>query len=416
MSISQGVVWQGFHHAWRYNHRLNRLGSYVQRTDESDPGWKTVHTAASGTGPDTAQFCDLYTVVDSPDVAFEATQAKLRLEGQEATSISASESVELSLDDEMAGLEEYAVVLNGFDIVAESDADKLMSLSVSVSEPTVPGDGTLSFGIDVTFEGDCGTPECSDPSVDYTCYVFTLVVGGDRDAFRPGPNTSASASYDWDLNTEPDRRANGVSRDQVAASDLWGADGVQSTVGITDLSVDLTKTGGPVTTDVITTVADLLDDLELEPHAKAMHFLELDLSIENVDTENGFETEFLTFYKNWTEGMKQLVPDDFLQDSTSLLPGDVQSAVEDDAQLSIHDLVDASIWAHRNAGEAAIELTGTVLQFQGADRVESNVVPGSIEWPGKNADAKSLDDAHYDVRTDTRNDEPGDARHETLLT
>lgn len=416
MSTDTGVIWRGFHHAWRYNHRLNRLGSYLQRTDETDPGWKVVHTAASGTGPDTAQFCDLYTEVAAPDVTFEPTQQKVRLQGDEATTVVETTPVSVPIDDDLAGFDEYAVVLNGFDIVSEADADKLMSMTVSVSQPSAPSGGSLSFEASVSFEADCGTPECSGDGIDYTCYLFFLVIAGDQSGFRLGPTTSGSASYGWTLDREPDRKGSGVSRDSVPSGELWNASGVTRTVGVTGFSVDLVKTGEPDTTEAAVAIADLLQDQQLEAHRHAMHLLELDLSVESFASDaSGFEAVYLTFFKNWEEGMKQLLPDDFLQSSDQFIPSQTQNALQGSGGLTIHDFIDASIWTHRNAGEATLDIEGRVLQFADPDTFDPNAVPGNIDWPGEGKDAKKFSDALYDTRTDTRRDDPGDSRHETLI-
>jgi hypothetical protein len=415
MSTDTGVIWRGFHHAWRYNHRLNRLGSYLQRTADTEPGWKAVHTAASGTGPDTAQFCDLYTEVAAPDVAFQATQDKIHLTGDESSLVSEPATVAIDLDEALKGLDEYAVVLNGFDIVSEADADKLMSLSISVEQPSDPSEGSLTFDATVTFSGDCGTPECSEPGIDYTCYLFFLVIGGKQSAFRVGPQTQGTATYGWTLNREPDRKREGVSTDHVPAADLWDEPNTDTAVGLTEFSVDLTKTADPPTTSVIVEIADRLKDLGVEPHRDAMHLLELDLSVEKVSANTGLDIDYLTFYKNWAHGMKQFLPDDFLQSAENFMPESTQNALESSDQLTIHDFVDPSIWTHRNGGEASLAMTGRVLQFADTTIFNRNAVPGAIDWPGENRDAKKFDEARFDVREDTRTDEPGDARHETKI-
>ncbi len=72
--LSRAGIWQGFRHAWEYNHRLNRFGSYVLNLKGPDGAARTVagHTSASGTGNDTAHFSEFVTQVDAADgVAFQ---------------------------------------------------------------------------------------------------------------------------------------------------------------------------------------------------------------------------------------------------------------------------------------------------------------------------------------------------------
>lgn len=381
MSPEAGLVWRGFHHAWRYNHRLNRLASYLE-WDGDD--WECVHAAASGTGPDTAQFCDLYTLIEDPDVAFQSVTEPFEVTGDENVPHTVSRTRVIELKSDLQDRDTVEVLLNGFDVYASSDADKLQELSLSVGEPTTSsGNGRLDVPVEVEFRGDCGTPECREDGVDYTIEVRYLVVAGDDPTFRAGPTVSTGTDYAWDRSHEPDHKADGLARTSITDPDRWVGEDIENAVGFTELQVDLRKTGDP---PLIAAVGELAD------HAEGMHFLELDASIETITESNGgLDLEFLLFYKNWEHGMKQLVPPEILQRISDFIPEDTESEIQNDPDISWTDLIDASILAHRSAGRAEIDATARLLQFDDPVRFHHNAVPGNIDWEGENADPNSSD-------------------------
>ena len=162
-SSSAAVLWQGFNHAWAYNHRLNRFGSYV-RCDAEGDGHRTVigHTAASGTGGDVAHFSDLVTILDAPGVAFQEGTAEATVECPRAVTTPFRIKVDrLDLAPEMVGKERYTVLLNGFDLFALRHADKLIAFELEVSEPTVTAsERTIRFHVFGQLCFDCRTAEC----------------------------------------------------------------------------------------------------------------------------------------------------------------------------------------------------------------------------------------------------------------
>ena len=158
-----GTIWQGFHHAWDYNHRLNRIGSYVS-SRRTDGGARTVvgHTAASGTGGDMAHFAEYVTVVESAEVGFLAGWGETTVECPRAVTTPFRIQVdEVELSSEMAGREIYTVLINGFDIYAKQHADKLIAFELEITDPTVYAQGTkLRFDILGELCFDCRTAEC----------------------------------------------------------------------------------------------------------------------------------------------------------------------------------------------------------------------------------------------------------------
>lgn len=157
------AIWQGFHHAWEYNHRLNRLGSYV-RSDKGPDRRRPIagHTAASGTGGDVARFSEYVTPIRRAGVAFQEGSAESVVECPRAVTTPFHIRVEdLELNPELAGRETYTILINGFDLSAHRHADKLIAFDLEVTEPTVYAGGTkLRFNIVGELCFDCRTAEC----------------------------------------------------------------------------------------------------------------------------------------------------------------------------------------------------------------------------------------------------------------
>ena len=132
------VVWQGFHHQWTYNHRLNRVGDWIEHLDRAGNSVHALanHSAASGSGEDDAQWECFHTVVQARDVWFHPVRVEtIRLEGREEQDQEFAKEVRIPLPREMQGRQVYTVLLNGFDLCSESDADKLASFHLAVGIP-----------------------------------------------------------------------------------------------------------------------------------------------------------------------------------------------------------------------------------------------------------------------------------------
>jgi len=158
------VIWQGFRHAWSYNHRLNRFGSYVVQAGESSPnGACAVHTAASGTGGDTAEVMEVVTeVTDAAGVSFLAGVTETQLECQRGDPHPFVIRVDdLALPPEMQHAEIITVIINGFDLVATEHAEKLMTMDLEITDPVLTRQGTaVRFRILGQMCFDCRSPEC----------------------------------------------------------------------------------------------------------------------------------------------------------------------------------------------------------------------------------------------------------------
>ncbi len=162
------VLWQGYHHAWEYNHRLNRFGSYVRRARSGaasgTPGPAVVgHTAASGTGDDTAHFTEFVTEVrNAKGVAFQSGSAVVTAECPRGVLTPFIIRVDdLPLAPELQQRDTYTVILNGFDIYAKEHSEKIMTLDLEVTDPQILAGGTRArFRMLGELRFDCRSSEC----------------------------------------------------------------------------------------------------------------------------------------------------------------------------------------------------------------------------------------------------------------
>ncbi|MBN1580474.1 MAG: hypothetical protein JXA89_07205 [Anaerolineae bacterium] len=159
------VFWQGYHHEWEYNHRINRLGSYVAQRRNQAGTVTTVagHSAASGTGNDTAHFQEFVTEVHSTEgVAFQPGYGQTVVECQRGDLTPFVIKIDdLELAPDVQGRDVYAVVLNGFDLCALEHSEKIIRFDVDVTEPMIYAGGTkVRFYIVGHLRFDCRSPEC----------------------------------------------------------------------------------------------------------------------------------------------------------------------------------------------------------------------------------------------------------------
>jgi hypothetical protein len=163
--IRSGVIWQGYHHQWEYNHRINRFGSYVAQRNGKDGGKVTIagHTAASGTGGDTAHFKEFATEIHTSDsVAFQPGCVETVVEcqrGDLTPFVIKVEDVELTPD--LVGRDIITVVLNGFDIYALEHSEKIITFDIDITKPVIYDEGRRArFYVIGNLRFDCRSPEC----------------------------------------------------------------------------------------------------------------------------------------------------------------------------------------------------------------------------------------------------------------
>jgi hypothetical protein len=159
---SSALLWQGYKHRWDYNHRVKRFGSYVHHvTDHGGPRKAIIgHTGASGWGDDELKFVDYYTHVEKAEgVWFQTGYWDVEIDCTRLQHNRFETTFTAPLDKTLRGLDDYAVVLNGFDLRAVTVADKLMDLDLEITDAS-PDESSISFTIRGHLQFDCRSLEC----------------------------------------------------------------------------------------------------------------------------------------------------------------------------------------------------------------------------------------------------------------
>lgn len=207
------VLWRGFRHAWSYNHRFNRFGSWVdmKNCDGSSCEYEVGHSAASGTGEDVAATRDAYTELSAKGVAFHQDSITLELNGSEkragpidqSFSENRTVTVPFQADTELENRDEYVALLNGMDVVSQGSAAKLIDFELNVSEVRTTSGG-LEFDVEKNVKFDCDSFECDGlfgkgiQDIDYEIEVQYLVVAGDEGRFNVVRPDELTSSQDWE--------------------------------------------------------------------------------------------------------------------------------------------------------------------------------------------------------------------------
>jgi hypothetical protein len=381
------VLWQGFHHSWTYNHRLNRLGDWIEHVEgEGDQVEASVkHAAASGSGEDDATWKSFYTVLQGQKVHFHPVDpvnvGRIILGGEEEEEQSFAKEVRVKLPPEMEDREVYTVLLNGFDLASEKDADKLASFHLVATPPVWDSARReLVFHVVGGLNVDCDSAECDGypnlaaylamlatgvaagmnpiasaalallPSLlgklniqtRYRLDVSALVICGDADTLHV---TSATydRSFDWDTKTAIHRA--GVGLLPVTVDGDEGSHWMDSALGVAQLSLEVTRERGLFRPDT------------------AMHFLQWETCIVPVRrTRQQYMADLHLFFRNWRQ--------------------------EDSPYMNEFE---EAFLTHRDAGSAVVTIGVQLLQFAEAVTVAQGSHGGSIHWAGGNASALGPD-------------------------
>ncbi|OWY22962.1 hypothetical protein C7N43_02855 [Sphingobacteriales bacterium UPWRP_1] len=162
---SGAVVWRGFTHQWSYNHRLNRLGSYIENPPEFSgfPFTATFyHTSATGIGPDAGMYNGFYSYVAANGVTIQPAQKTIRFSGKLGDMHAATFEVLADAPKNFTDNYQHTVIINGFDIVSERRADKLQMFRISVSDGYyLPATQQIRFTVEAAFLVHCQSVECN---------------------------------------------------------------------------------------------------------------------------------------------------------------------------------------------------------------------------------------------------------------
>ncbi len=160
-SFSQIPVWQGFEMNWTYNHRINRLGSYIYQDS-------VYNTAATGIGRDSGQFKTHYLLLPDSNCAYQEFEIYRQIEAKE------NEMIQIQIDTLIPVSYHHSIFyLNGFDLIANNDADKLQLMDFSVKMVKGNNDSTyLRIGISLIF--NCQSLECDwiNNEVEYDLHLY----------------------------------------------------------------------------------------------------------------------------------------------------------------------------------------------------------------------------------------------------
>lgn len=236
---ARGAIWQGFRHTWEYNHRLNRFGSYVAYRNSKDGTRRPVigHTAASGTGDDTAHFHDYAVEIqEAQGVAFQSGYVEAVAECQRGDLTTfVVRADDLALAPALQGREVITVVLNGFDLFATEHSEKIMTVDLEVSEPTLCAGGReIRFYVMGDLRFDCRSPECQllpvrleTERIDPQLYEEEMPVEALADTHLPDP---------------PPKR--GIDRRKVDKAAHWVKQKLTSLMGVEDVKRSILDEGG----------------------------------------------------------------------------------------------------------------------------------------------------------------------------
>jgi len=199
------VVWQGFSNYWTYNHRLNRLGDFIQQSSENNnKNCILTHTAATGLGKDSAYFQSNYAIIKTNEIPYFAGKEQFELKGKEGNTTTVVKNIEYKPSENLRNKDEYITILNGFDIIALDDADKLQLLNIQIENPVYDYTGnTLKFSITASLNTDCKSLECNwfHDDFNYVLNIHYLVIAGNKNQLHQ-QEIPYNQKINWNKKTE----------------------------------------------------------------------------------------------------------------------------------------------------------------------------------------------------------------------
>lgn len=390
-------VWQGFRHSWTYNHRLNRLGDWIRATDRNDDRLtvEVGHSAASGTGPDELELSSFRSAARARGVFYQEFERTIEIKSKEQDSQAFVLEIRVDSEDIPEECDEFAAILQGFDLCSGKDADKLVSFHLSTAPPIRdPNSGEVVFLVTGALNVDCDSAECDlydntgsmiagtlagaatggafgpygaftgavfgalfsklNMTTDYTLDIRFALIAGHSDDLNVSLH-SKEHSYDWDTENVITRKKDGTLSSFVMEGDddsRWNA----SVPAITAISLEVTRERGIFRPDT------------------AMHLLELDMAIRPIHrTGTRCVADLELFFRNWQA-----------EESPHL-----------DAYMALFEGVDPlddfseSLVTHRDAGSANARIGLALLQFAEGSVVDQDTWKHSLFWKGEGRSAKS---------------------------
>ena len=299
------AIWQGTYHDWTYNHRVNRMGDWIDDALFENGAFsaKLRHSAASGIGADRNSYKSFITFVrTTSDVEFYYGKTTIILQGEEG-SIS-GDRIRVTVPIEGPERVVRLLTINGFDmysrpgvsmdLLGDGQADKLFHFrvafeSVSIAETS---DGwEASFSMDVSLGANCTSPECSSgPVNDFFDYEVTiawqLILGDLGDLVSTF--SLLENSYEWERPLGD--RTNYIKREDFRLKDqqIQGQPGFEAgTVGLRYINFNVEKGLGG------------FDGTDLEhPHMQYFDMALFDQSYDPATGSISFDADL--FFRNWS--------------------------------------------------------------------------------------------------------------------
>lgn len=203
-SIAQSTisVWQGFSHKWTYNHRVNRLGDYISNPKSNQAA--VVHTAASGLGKDSVYFTAYYASIQPKNIDCFSGKTSFVFKGREGVGKVIRKTILIYPDSSKSGIDKFVSILNGFDLISKSDADKFVTFSIKINSPVYDKTtNELKFDIEAQLKMDCSSLECSwwQQTFEYSLDIYYLIFSG-RENDLSAREMAYNRDIVWNTSTE----------------------------------------------------------------------------------------------------------------------------------------------------------------------------------------------------------------------
>ncbi len=310
---SATVFWQGFYHDWGYNHRVNRMGDWIQSIQKSDNGIQAVisHSAAAGSGSDVLDYQTFFTYVKSQKAKFFSSIVSCTVRGREATTTTKMVTVKGAWPNELKNYKQGIVVLNGFDLASSTrsngkvmgsgNADKLSMFYINVQDLKIEND-SFSFNLTIKLGADCDSPECINFTPgDNEWFDYQFRVAYQIMTYNEGvhiASSKVSQNYNWwkPLKTRPDIDPNEIFRNDKTFKNknINGIAGYNIGIPVFDkIEVNIEKGNGGFT----------------RKRKETPHLLMLDIAIPKYTynaSSGSCVYDIDLFFKNWKPNMHPL--------------------------------------------------------------------------------------------------------------
>lgn len=206
------VLWQGFYHDWTYNHRVNRLGDWIQNVKKENENTISVfnHSAATGSGSDVLNYQTYFASLQTTKARFLSSSVSTAIRGREATTTTKNITIKGVLPSSLKNYNKGIIVLNGFDLYSRStddgkimgtgSPDKLSELYIEVDKLRLNGN-EFEFDLSIKLGADCDSPECLNFTPgDNEWFDYQLSVSYQLIAYNDGvfaTNSNLNQYYFW---------------------------------------------------------------------------------------------------------------------------------------------------------------------------------------------------------------------------